>query len=62
MYTVSDVHIPIPRRVHAVHITDGIHEIPKKYFADCHQLKHIILSEDFKTFGIYTFENCRNLV
>ena len=56
------MHIPIPRRVHAVHITDGIHEIPKKYFADCHQLKHIILSDDIKTFGIYAFENCRNLV
>ena len=25
MYTVSDVHIPIPRRVHAVHITDVEH-------------------------------------
>ena len=30
--------------------------------ADCHQLKHIILSDDIKTFGIYAFENCRNLV
>ena len=62
MYTVLNVLTPIPRRVHAVHITDGIHEIQKKYFADCHQLKHIILSDDIKTFGIYSFENCRNLV
>ncbi len=42
MHTVLDVLTAVPRRVHAVHFTDEIHKIPRKYFGDCHQLKHII--------------------
>ena len=61
VYTVSDVHATIPRTVRIVVIADGICEIPDRYFADCGELKHIILPDSIQIIGNFAFENCRNL-
>ena len=61
VYTVSDVHVTIPRTVQVVVIADGICEIPSQYFADCHELKHIILPDSIQIVGNYAFDNCRKL-
>ena len=61
VYIVSDVHVTIPRTVQVVLIVHGICEIPSQYFADCHELKHIILPDSIQIIGNFAFDNCRNL-
>lgn len=61
VYTVSDVNMTVPRRVQVVLIVDGVYEIPSKYFANCHELKHVILPDSIKIIGNFAFDNCRKL-
>ena len=61
VYTISDVHVTVLRRVLVVLIVDGTYEIPSKYFANCHELKHIILPDSIEIIGNYAFDNFRKL-
>ena len=61
VYTVSNVKVPVHKSVKVVRIVDGIHEIPDNYFANCVELKHIILPDSIQMIDSYAFDNCRKL-
>ena len=44
-----------------IYITDRKFEIPSKYFANYHKVKHVILSDYIKIIGKYTFKNYQKL-